>query len=74
MIKYNALLETNSDKARDKTILLNDFNKGIINFNSLEILKETLDKLDKKFVKGVRWNENCLKCYQFSFKSETDFK
>ena len=43
MIKYAGLLEKNSDKARDKLFLLSDFNRGIINFNSLETLKKSLN-------------------------------
>lgn len=74
MIKYQGIIEPNEDKARDYKFLLNDFKNGIINFNSLENLKTTLDALDPEFVQGVRWNENCLQCYQFSFRSKSDFK
>ncbi|KRX09491.1 TRAF-like protein [Pseudocohnilembus persalinus] len=60
MVKFSVCYEKNKDKKRDKEFILQDFKKGIVNFNSLEQLREIQKKIDNQFIKGVRWNENNL--------------
>lgn len=62
-------MEKTEEKKRDKSVILNDFKKGILSFNSLENLQDSLNLIDPEYIKSIKLNDTNLNSYTYGFKS-----